>query len=149
MAFIVICSVVFLSGTYNRMQLNYTGDYFDYGGWHKIKGKLDALDVIYQDAEGKPFNVLVYTPPVYTYAYDYLFQWYGAKKYSYVPGKDATGTFYLLMEEDTSSARGHIGWMETVVKTGDVVWTHTLPSNLIIQKRVEQHEPINSSQKKL
>lgn len=35
-----------------------------------------AIDWVYQNAEGKGFNVDVYVPPVISYAYDYLFLWY-------------------------------------------------------------------------
>ncbi len=36
-----------------------------------------ALGWIYDDAQGKNFNVDVYVPPVIPYAYDYLFLWQG------------------------------------------------------------------------
>jgi hypothetical protein len=66
----------------------YMNDFDDFGGTHKIKGKLQVIDYIYNDAEGKPFSLFIFTPPVYTYAYDYLIWWYGKNKYGYMPSKE-------------------------------------------------------------
>lgn len=115
----------------------YRSDYGDYGGTHKIRGKKDALDVIYRDAAGQPFNLLVFSPPVYTYPYDYLVWWYGNRTYGYMPGKEKKGTFYLLIEPDASKPWSYKGWLETVIKTGTVIRTWNLPSGFIIEKRIE------------
>lgn len=114
-------------------------DYKDYGTAHKLKGKTAAVDFIYKDAAGKPFNLLVFYPPVYTYPYDYLVWWHGSKKYGYTPGTEKKGTFYLLIEKDTSKPWSYIGWQETVIKEGKVVFTKTLPeSGLIVEKRIAE-----------
>ena len=105
------------------------------GGADKIKGKLSAIDYVYKDAKGKPFGFLVFTPAVYTDAYDYLIWWYGKGKYDYVPHKEKKGTFYLLMETDRAKPWSNKGWRETVVKTGNILETITLPTGLIIEKR--------------
>lgn len=115
----------------------YNNDLNDYGGTHKIKGKLDAIDYIYQDAKGEPFGLLTFTPPVYTYAYDYLVWWYGSRKYRYIPNSEKKGIFYLLIEPDPEKPWSYKGWLETVIKTGTVLETKTLPSGFIIQKRRE------------
>ncbi len=105
------------------------------GGAEKIKGKLNAVDYVYRDAGGKPFGLLVFTPAVNTDAYDYLLWWHGKKQYGYIPHKEKKETFYLLMESDRSKPWSYKGWLETVIKTGDVVREVTLPTGLIIQKR--------------
>lgn len=110
------------------------------GGVAKIKGKEAALDAIYIDSQGKPFNLLIFAPYVYTDPYDYLIFWYGQKKYHYLPGKEKTGTFYLLIEPDPYKPWSYNGWLETVIKTGQIVYTKQLPSGHIIQKRIEKHE---------
>lgn len=110
-------------------------DYPDYGGIAKIRGKIDVVDFIYKDANKKPFGLLVFTPPVYTYPYDYLLWWYGRTKYNYVPYSEKKGVFYLLMEPDPSKPWSYNGWLETVVKDGKVEWTKTLPSGFVVQKR--------------
>ncbi len=109
----------------------------DYGGVAKIKGKLDAIDYIYKNAGKNQFNLLVFTPPVNTDAYDYLVFWRARNIYHYEPGKEKKGTFYLLIEPDSGRIWTYKGWLETVIKTGSVVSTTTLPSGLIIQKRTE------------
>lgn len=116
-------------------------DYKDYGGTAKLKGKIDALDYIYKDANGKPFSLLVFTPPVYTYPYDYVINWYGKSKYGYVPSQNKEGTLYLLMEKDPEKPWSYEGWLETVIKVGDVRFTKTLPSGFIVQKREIVNKP--------
>lgn len=59
------------------------------------------------------------------------------KKYGYVPSKDKTGTFYLLIEPDPHKPWTYKGWLETVIKTGRVLKTVELPTGFIIQKRIE------------
>jgi len=102
----------------------------------KIKGKIEAIDYIYKDAEGKKFGLLTFTPPVYTYAYDYLIWWYGNKNYNYIPHKEKKGIFYLLMETDPSKPWSYEGWLETVIKTGTILKTKELPSGFVVQKRI-------------
>lgn len=110
----------------------------DDGGLAKIKGKRAAIDYIYHDAKGKEFGLLIFTPPVYTDAYDYLIWWHGKSKYHYIPHTDKKGIFYLLVEPDPHQPWSYKGWMETVVKTGKIINTIQLPSGFIIQKRSEQ-----------
>lgn len=111
----------------------------DYGGVGKVKGKIDAIDFIYKDADGKPFNLLVFTPPVSTDAYDYLIWWHGSKKYNFVPKQEKSGTFYLLIEPDSGKPWSYQGWLDTVIKTGTVIETTKLPSDFIIQKRIAEN----------
>lgn len=111
-------------------------DFHDYGGTVKIQGKIDAIDAIYDMANGNDFNLLVFSPPVYTYPYDYMLLWYASKKYGYVPGKEKSGVVYLLMEPDPDKPWSYKGWLETVIIDGEVVDTVTLPSGFIIQKRI-------------
>jgi len=131
--FIFILGII---GAYNSIKVSLY-DYKDYGGTAKLKGKVDAIDFIYADARSKNFGVLVFSPPIYTYPYDYLFWWHGQRKYGYIPYSEKKGTFYLLMEPDPQKPWTYKGWMETVVKTGKIEWTKKLPSGFIVQKRIE------------
>ena len=132
--FIVICYFLIVYFQYTKNA--YLRDYFDYGGTAKIKGKIDAIDYIYKDSNGKKFGLLVFSPPVYTYSYDYLIWWHGQKKYNYIPYKEKRRTFYLLIEPDPGKPWSYKGWLETVIKTGKVVETKTLPNGFIVQKRL-------------
>ncbi|MBI2442983.1 MAG: glycosyltransferase family 39 protein [Candidatus Levybacteria bacterium] len=114
----------------------FAADVKDYGGGAKIKGKIDALDYIYTDAKDDRFNLLIFAPPVYTYPYDYLIWWYGRKQYGFTPGSEKQGTLYLLIEKDHSKPWSYKGWLETVIQEGTVEKTETLPSGLIVQKRI-------------
>ena len=133
---VVFVGALTLSGLYSAITTS-VHDYSDYGGSAKLKGKIDAIDYIYKDAKGKPFGLLVFTPPVYTYPYDYLIWWYGSKKYNYIPYKEKKGTFYLLIQQDSDKPWSYKGWLETVIKSGKIESTVILPSGFIIQKRVE------------
>ncbi len=110
-------------------------DYKDYGGMVKVRGEKDSIDYIYKDARGKKFGLLIFSPAIYTYQYDYLIKWYGFKKYGYLPYSEKKGTFYLLIQQDLGKPWTYKGWLETVVKSGKVVSTVKLPSGLIVQKR--------------
>ena len=41
------------------------------------------------------------------------------------------------MEPDPSRPTSYKGWQETVIKTGKIIETRTLPSGLIVEKRKE------------
>lgn len=128
--------VLLVTQVFGRFPRVLTYDYADYGGTAKIKGKIDAMRSIYEHAHGEPFNLLVFTPPVYTYAYDYVLWWYALKTYGYLPGTDMKNTVYLLIEPDPEKPWSYNGWLETVIKQGDVVDEWNLPSGFIVQKRL-------------
>ncbi len=50
-----------------------------------MKHELAAIDYVYQEAAGKNFRVYSYLPSVYDYPYQYLFWWYGQRRYGYLP----------------------------------------------------------------
>lgn len=110
-------------------------DITDYGGTAKVRGKIDAIDWIYRDAGRQSINVLIFSPPVYTYPYEYLFRWYGISTYGYMPGKEKSGITYLLIEPDPEKPWSYKGWLETVIKEGDIIAQVRLPSGFIIEKR--------------
>lgn len=135
--FSVLLGIFLFYGTMNTIQ-NTIKDLPDYGGMVKIKGKLDAIDYLYQDAKGKQFGLIIFSPPVYTYPYDYLIWWYGKRKYGYLPYQEKKKVFYLLIEKDFSKTWSYKGWLETVIKTGRIIETKELPSGFIIQKRLSE-----------
>ena len=50
-----------------------------------LANELSAIDWVYQESNGKGFNVYSYVPPAVDYPYQYLFWWHGLEKYKYVP----------------------------------------------------------------
>lgn len=129
--------LIFIAGFTNQTINFYQKDFSDYGGTAKIRGKIDAIDYIYKDARGEKFGLLIFTPPIYTFAYDYLLWWHGERKYGYLPHNEKSGTFYLLIEPDPHKPWTYKGWLETVIKTGIVIKTEELPSGFIVQKRIQ------------
>ena len=65
-----------------------------------FKNQKQAIEWVYKDAGGKEFNADVYVPPVISYAYDYLFAWYGGEKFGYTPKKENIELLYTLYEQD-------------------------------------------------
>jgi len=49
------------------------------------KNEIAAIDYVYTKAQGQNFKVYTFMPSVYDYPYQYLFWWYGQKKYGYTP----------------------------------------------------------------
>ena len=136
MQILVITLIGLMAASYiNKTYNSFKKELSDYGGVHKINGKKDALDVIFTDAKGEQFGLTVFTPPIYTYAYDFLIPWYGMKKYGYEPPNEKQRLLYLLIEPDTGEPWRHKGWLETVIKDGTVEKTWNLPSGFIIEKR--------------
>jgi hypothetical protein len=131
-----VVSIFLILGSVLAMIHTYKSDYGDYGGTAKIRGKEDVLDYIYRDAGKQPFSVLVFTPPVYTYPYEYLFEWYGKRKYGFVPEFKKSQLTYLLIETDFEKPWSYNGWLETVVKNGTTISTTKLLSGFIVQKRI-------------
>lgn len=50
-----------------------------------LKNEMSAIDWVYKHMSGKGFKAYNYIPSVYDYPYQYLYFWYGAKKYGYQP----------------------------------------------------------------
>lgn len=49
------------------------------------RNELAAVDYVYQYANGENFKVYVFMPSIIDYPYQYLFWWWGMKKYGYIP----------------------------------------------------------------
>jgi hypothetical protein len=133
--------IVLLSGSIFRQYVNYTIDIHDSNSFEKIQGKYAAIDLIYNDADKKPFSVYEFVPSIYTWAYQYLFATYGLKKYGYAPTDVGDkpkaglhGTVYLIMEK--GNALWLNGWLDTVVVGGKSEWKKTILNGLIIEKRI-------------
>lgn len=118
-----------------RFYINWKFDYHDEGGIHKMNGIKQAVDEIYQDADGKPLTVESYAEYGLTSAYDYAIPWYGKSRYGYAPSEKDTGLLYLFIRPDYAKPWAVNGWKETVVKRGEVVWEKELPSGFIVEKR--------------
>lgn len=135
LAVLVVLLLVLIFPAFHSSLKTSIRDYYDYGGVAKNKGLTDAIDFIYSDAGGRPFNLLIFAPPVYTYQYDYMLRWYAQNKYSYLPGGEKKGLTYLWIEVDPYKPWSYEGWLETVIGEGKILKETKLPSGFIVQKR--------------
>jgi hypothetical protein len=51
------------------------------GDAQEYRVQQQVVDWVYKQAQGEPFKVYTYTPLVHDYPYQYLFSWYGNKRY--------------------------------------------------------------------
>lgn len=50
-----------------------------------LRNEIEAIDWVYEKARGQGFKAYNYIPSVYDFPYQYLYWWYGTKKYGYQP----------------------------------------------------------------
>jgi hypothetical protein len=93
-----------------------------------------AIEWVYQDADGIPFNVDVYVPPVIPHAYDYLFSWYGGRVMGYEPEKDQIETLYTLYEVDSPHPERLQAWLDRQAGIG-VVEAEEKFGGITVQRR--------------
>lgn len=85
-----------------------------------LGNQLQAIDWIYEDAAGRPFNVDVYVPPVIPYAYDYLFKWRGDAVYHTQPEVNQIGLLYTLSEVDPDHPQLLSSWVVRQMGIGSI-----------------------------
>lgn len=50
-----------------------------------LRNEIEAIDWVYEKADGRGFKAYNYIPSVYDFPYQYLYWWHGGKKYGYHP----------------------------------------------------------------
>lgn len=100
------------------------------------KNQRAVVDAIYTRAQGGQFNVAVYSPSLTDYNYQYLFNWYGMRKYGYIPDsqKPLPVTFYII-EPDPWNKGLREKWLQERQTDGEIVWQETLPGKIELQHR--------------
>jgi hypothetical protein len=99
------------------------------------KNMLAVVDYVYEDRGQEPFGVFVYTPPIYSYAYDYIFWWRGKTKYNYIPDDSKKGLFYLVIEPNDGKPFDIDGWKKTKIVTGKTEWIKDFRGGVQVEKR--------------
>ena len=99
------------------------------------RNQLAVIDYVYSQANKKDFKYVVYTPPVYDYTYQYLFLWYGPKKYGYSPSIKSNTAFFIL-EPDLQNPQRLTDWLKLREGDGKIIKTEKLPSGIVVQTRV-------------
>jgi len=98
------------------------------------RNQLAVIDYIYSDANGRKFKYIVYTPPVHDYTYQYLFKWYGPKKYNYLPSSQANLAYFVL-EPDIQYPSRLIDWLKQRRADGKVIKSKTVRGGIVVQTR--------------
>jgi len=98
------------------------------------RNQLAVIDYIYSDANGRKFKYIVYTPPVHDYTYQYLFKWYGPKKYNYSPSSQANLAYFIL-EPDFQHPSRLTDWLKQREQDGKVIRSETIKGGIVVQTR--------------
>ena len=90
------------------------------------KNEISAIDYVYQKAAGQNFKVYTYLPSVYDYPYQYLFWWYGQKKYGYIPGEyvySPNKPTYIPSQEKFQGVKDNFSGLIFLIKEPDRIQT--------------------------
>jgi len=132
--FVIIFFAVFLRANliidWYKISAGYDGP-----GTIVMGNQLQAIDWIYQEAAGRPFNVDVYVPPVIPYAYDYLFKWYGGDIKGAEPKTELVPLLYTLVEDDPPHPDRRDPWLVRQDGIGRIVKEATF-GGIVAQERV-------------
>ncbi|MDP2684964.1 MAG: hypothetical protein Q8P20_08075 [bacterium] len=99
------------------------------------RNQLAVIDYVYNEAKGKEFKYVVYTPPVHDYIYKYLFRWYGSNKYSYLPS-GTSHLAYFILEPDLQYPSRLADWLKLREKDGEIIKIEQFRSGIIVQTRI-------------
>ena len=80
-------------------------------GYISLTHIIKAVDWVYRDAAGQPFNTDVYVPPVISHAYDYVFLWRGAAVHHAQPQSRLVTRLYTLLEPDLDHPQFRAAWL--------------------------------------
>lgn len=100
-----------------------------------FRNQVRAVDYVYREAKGEPFNEIAYTPPVIDYTWQYLFLWHG-KKYGYLPSKEKASKFYVIMEPDLEHPERLSNWLEVRIGDGKIIKEERLTGGITVQTRI-------------
>jgi hypothetical protein len=95
----IILSLILIS--LNRVWVTFKSEEFG----KNIITQTAPVEYIYNDARGQKFNVILLDTTQIRYDFNYLFWWYGSKKYGYQPSVAKQKLlYYILIDNSTSHA---------------------------------------------
>ena len=97
------------------------------------RNQIEVVNWIYQDADKHNFSVEVYTPSLIDYPYQYLFLWYGKKKFGYLPVNDNKLVYYIL--EGPKDGWGRTRFLKDREGDGNIVSEKIVQAGITVQKR--------------
>ena len=90
-----------------------------------LKDEISLIDFVYTEANGDNFSYNYYSIPYWKEeAWVYLFDWYGSRKYSYLPTDKDTSTFYVVYEPDESQPVYQENWYKGLNNRSKLIKTH-------------------------
>ena len=95
----------------------------------------EVVDYVYKNAGTEKFKYIVYTPPVHDYTYQYLFTWYGGKKYSNQPTMISPKLLFVIVEPDPQFPLRVTEWLKSRENDGKIIKEEKMKSGIIIQTR--------------
>lgn len=113
--------VLLFLASFLYVNLPQLASYFRRGIGITLRYQLVAIDWIYRDVGDEDFNVDVYVPPVIPHAYDYLFKWYGDKRYQRQPLEENVPLLYTLYEVDSPHPERLEAWLARQEGIGKVI----------------------------
>jgi hypothetical protein len=136
-AWILIVAVVVVVGNLNPVRIYselrtpiFAGDASVY------RNQLAVIDYIYEEASGESFKYVVYTPPLHDYTYQYLFKWYGAKKYNYSPEFNYDKLSFFILEPDIEHPFRLTNWIAERKSDGVITKEMEVKGGIVVQTRV-------------
>lgn len=101
------------------------------------RNQLSVIDYVYENAKGSQFKYIVYTPPVHAYTYEYLFDWYGEKKYGMKLNSESK-LFFVILEPDKDNPERLKEWLTVRENDGKVIKETEVKGGIIVQTRQVQ-----------
>lgn len=82
----------------------------------KLSDQISVINTIYAKADGKPFSFQSYTIPYWSQqGWEYLFWYYGEKKYGYYPVPEKAKKLFVIIQDDPSNKSFQENWIKTIV----------------------------------
>lgn len=100
------------------------------------RNQVAIIDYIYKNSNGKKFNYVAYTPVVHDYTYQYLFSWYGKKKYGYTPSNSHEKNFFLIIEPDYDHPFFLKRWLNVRKDDGKTLKEEVVKGEIKVQTRI-------------
>jgi len=106
---VVVCGFLIAFTVFNLRSIN---NYLKTGIGITLRAQTKAIDWIYDQAKGKPFNTDFYVPPQIFYSYSYLMKWYGNGKFGFEPETKQIKELYTLYEPDGEHPQFLNAWLK-------------------------------------
>lgn len=100
-----------------------------------FRNQIAAVDFVYQKAGGEKFDFGAFTPSLVDYTWQYLFWWYGQKKYGYRPERSSQKLFFLILEPDYQLPARREAWLEQRRGDGKIIGRKLVKGKIEVEIR--------------